>query len=578
MKDHFKSNLLLVTALIGIILTGSIFSAYAETQIVTLTTSSLAVQPSKSFVVKAIYNISDGDNTVNGIGVNFHYDTSVLLYNGYDNVLTAGLIGDPSIKEDVNNKDGDASTDKYVTFPWSDFMGNWPNQSLPVDLVHLKFIVKDNAPLNSTTKINTSEQSTDLNYEFAGTNLTINIDKSNNPPEISEISDISIGEGELSRTVSFAINNSDCDNLTQVVLSANTNLISNDSLVLSCVDDDLSCSKSCSLTITPESDKTGTSMITLTVSDGDLIDSETFNCKVGSVINRLTLNPSTTSVEPVEGDPDSFIFSVELFITGSNIFGVQTTCESSDIFEFQSVSIAGAFYEGREQFNPISMADGNKWTIATSLKNPAEPLEISEDRLYATLTYKTDMTTDTGYISCEALYSDNQANELEGSHSVIKSDISVDDHIHGGNGSVLGQLVFPDGTAVTNTLISLKLEDRKYSISTDTDGKFQFDNLKSGNFSVSLEGSQTIYINETAANVIDDTPIDLSTITTRLVGNTNDDCIIDVEDYNLILTNFTKKQGDEGYNSKADVKPNGVIDLLDLTTIGMMWKKTCRSH
>jgi len=578
MNDHFKFNHLLVAALIGIFLSGNILLAHAETQTVTLTTSSLSVEPSKSFVVKVSYNVSDGNNTLNGIGVNIHYDTSVLLYNGYDNVLTTGLIGDPSIKDDIDNKDGDDSTDKYVTFPWSDFMGNWPNQSLPVDLVHLQFIVNDDVPLSTTTTIYSTEQSSDLNYEFAGMNLSVNIDKSNNPPEISEIADVVINEDDISSIVSFTVSNPDCDTLTQVVSSANSNLISDDNLVISCVDDEVSCSKSCSLEITPESGKTGSSIITLNVSDGHSIDSKTFNCKVGTVTNQLTISPSTTTVEPVEGNPESYIFTIDLLVTGSNIFGVQTTCESSDIFTFQSASISDTFFEGREQFNPISMADGNKWTIATSMRNPAQPLEISDDRLYATLTYKAKMTTETGFITCEALYSDNNANELEGSHSVTKSDVYVDDHIHGGNGSILGQLVFPDGTAVTNTLISLKLEDHKYSIKTDDEGNFQFDNLKSGNFSVSIEGSQAIYINETTANVIDGTPIDLSTITTRLVGDTNDDCIVDVEDYNLILTNFTKKEGDEGFNSKADLKPNGVIDLLDLTSIGIMWDKTCHSH
>ena len=94
-----------------------------------------------------------------------HYDSSALEFVGFANVLTTDNISSDGPSDDVDNLDGDTSTDKFITANWASLFGSWPG-SLPADLLTATFNVADDDSLESTV-INFSEASNAAGYLFA---------------------------------------------------------------------------------------------------------------------------------------------------------------------------------------------------------------------------------------------------------------------------------------------------------------------------------------------------------------------------------------------------------------------------
>jgi len=77
---------------------------------------------------------------------------------------------------DIDNLDGDANTDAYVLAAWVEILGQWPNQTLPIDLMTFVFDIQDGA--SGTTAININATSNAAGFAFGGQNHTIDIDGS----------------------------------------------------------------------------------------------------------------------------------------------------------------------------------------------------------------------------------------------------------------------------------------------------------------------------------------------------------------------------------------------------------------
>ena len=109
------------------------------TQTVSGTASSLSVLAGHGFSVGVQYTTSDNDNTLTGLGLRIHYNSSLLTFNGLSNVLQAGFIQQSGPIDDTADYDHDPATDKYVLVSWADINGKWPNQALPVSLLTSEF-------------------------------------------------------------------------------------------------------------------------------------------------------------------------------------------------------------------------------------------------------------------------------------------------------------------------------------------------------------------------------------------------------------------------------------------------------
>jgi len=156
---------------------GGLSHALAAEQIVTLTPSTSDQAVGSSFTLTASYDVDDGDNTLTGIGVRFHFDSSKLQFTGYSNVFSTGLIGAQDPQNDTSDFDSDPNTDKFLLVAWSDpFAGNWPNQTLPLDVAQLGFTVDPGAPAGATpVNVTFSSYASGAGYTATGTGATVTI-------------------------------------------------------------------------------------------------------------------------------------------------------------------------------------------------------------------------------------------------------------------------------------------------------------------------------------------------------------------------------------------------------------------
>ncbi|ETR64978.1 MAG: hypothetical protein OMM_15018, partial [Candidatus Magnetoglobus multicellularis str. Araruama] len=120
-------------------------------QTVALSPSTTTLSNQSTFLLSANYSTSDNAKT-HGIGVRFHYNSSLVSLTNLENVFLTPTILNPTPTEDTNNFDNDLTTDQYVELSWTSLSSDWPNESQPVKLADLQFI----AISTGQTSINTS--------------------------------------------------------------------------------------------------------------------------------------------------------------------------------------------------------------------------------------------------------------------------------------------------------------------------------------------------------------------------------------------------------------------------------------
>ena len=116
--------------------------------------ANLKVAPGKSLSVPLFYNTSTNDNTLGGIGLRLHYDSSDIVFKDTTNLLSTNLFGNVTDNSDTENFDADTNTNRYIQFQYLDFAGNWPNQTLPLKLGDFNFTAQStfaNTQLNITS-------------------------------------------------------------------------------------------------------------------------------------------------------------------------------------------------------------------------------------------------------------------------------------------------------------------------------------------------------------------------------------------------------------------------------------------
>jgi len=154
-------------------------SVFASQQIVYLDPSLLTLDAGASFNLTVMYDVSDSDQTLSGIGISIHYDSSKLdfSYSDIKYIFENNLAGNPLIKdEDVDRSDEDESTDKVIVFVWADpFSNQWPSRSLPLRLLALQFTIKKKCTSNISTYINVTDTTLSAGYDFQSTNTSVNI-------------------------------------------------------------------------------------------------------------------------------------------------------------------------------------------------------------------------------------------------------------------------------------------------------------------------------------------------------------------------------------------------------------------
>ncbi len=274
-------------------------------------------------------------------------------------------------------------------------------------------------------------------------------------------------------------------------------------------------------------------------------------------VNNLDIIPNTIEVDPLQ-DPN---FKVDLEIENmQNIYGVEAHCSvNTDAAMFTDSSYASV---PNSQTVPPTLTQGS-WDGALTLTAPAEPIN-DETAVFATLDLTAMTTTAQATISCDALGSDQFGNAIE-----ISSDeavVQIDDGIHGGSGSISGQLALHFDEDVSGITVNLHHNGRTISTTTDADGNFSFDNLRDDDFTVSVNDDRVVRSCDNPT-ISGGNSVDLGEMHVH-VGDVNNDGAIDIADFTFVAGRFGSNEGDSDYRARADFNSDGTINIQDLAVLG----------
>ncbi|MBW2138469.1 MAG: hypothetical protein JRH06_13050, partial [Deltaproteobacteria bacterium] len=156
---------------------GASFALAQDNQIqsIELLPSSSDETAGSSFSLSVMYTVGNADNTLTGIGIRIHFDSSKLQFTGFSNPFSNDLTAADSIaQDDTQDYDNDVSTDKYVGIAWASLGGDWPNEALPLELVQVGFGVNSQAT-SGVTPVNVSFSSVAAGYTGDATNATVSV-------------------------------------------------------------------------------------------------------------------------------------------------------------------------------------------------------------------------------------------------------------------------------------------------------------------------------------------------------------------------------------------------------------------
>ncbi|MDA7826528.1 cohesin domain-containing protein [Porticoccaceae bacterium] len=110
------------------------------------------------------YNVNTDNSELSGFGFNLHYDSSVLTFGDFADVLAADNISSDGSFNDVTDMDQNPATDKFISAEWNSLSNSWPGE-LPVELLTLNFNVAEQVT-GEATPISFSGETNAAGFEF----------------------------------------------------------------------------------------------------------------------------------------------------------------------------------------------------------------------------------------------------------------------------------------------------------------------------------------------------------------------------------------------------------------------------
>jgi hypothetical protein len=266
-----------------------LFSIYPDSiekfQHVRLHSSTMTAELNKPITITANYSTSDIAKT-RGVGLRFHYDSSKLMFMGFQSVSLTPSVIDQTSLDDIANDDNDFSTDKYVTLNWSSPKMDWPENVMALKLADLNFTTQSFGPGN----INISFLELSNEYIGKAENVSIIVEQSaNTQPIISLIEDQSIDEdstGFISFTVTDA-ESAPCD-LTLSMKSSDQSILPDNNISCVCFENNYT------ITALPETNQNGIIVLSLIVSDHEGLTAST---SVQLTVNSVNDPPVIIGIE-----------------------------------------------------------------------------------------------------------------------------------------------------------------------------------------------------------------------------------------------------------------------------------------
>jgi hypothetical protein len=112
-------------------------SLVEETQYLSISDSVVSEDSTQASVVVS-YNALEDETT--GLGLRIHFDSDVLSFSTLSDVLAKDIVfANTEATIDDQDFDNNPLTDMFVDAGWASLYGDWPNESLPTDLLTLNF-------------------------------------------------------------------------------------------------------------------------------------------------------------------------------------------------------------------------------------------------------------------------------------------------------------------------------------------------------------------------------------------------------------------------------------------------------
>ncbi len=340
-------------------------------QKITITPSSLTASPDETVTFDVIYETANPeDESLSGLGLRLHYDSTALTFNSLDNRLQTSLqpFGGTQ-QDDTDDLDSDPVTDSFVLLSWADFTQNWPGAgSTPATLYSASFTAAPD--FSGPTPINFSASSTASGYALdAPPDLTVEL-QTNTPPVAT--ADTATTTAGTPVTIAVLANDTDPNNDTLSLGTFDT---------LSGNGGTIALSNGNQLLYTPAAGFTGTDTLNYTVSDG----TDTAAGAVTVTVNQaadINVTPTTGLTTTEAGGTATFTVA----LTTAPTADVTITVSSDDTLE-------GTVSPATLTFTPANFATAQTVTVtgaADDTIDGSQPYTInltatSDDTIYGAI-------------------------------------------------------------------------------------------------------------------------------------------------------------------------------------------------
>ncbi len=274
--------------------------------------------------------------------------------------------------------------------------------------------------------------------------------------------------------------------------------------------------------------------------------------------NEIVITPVIPVIDPYANQLSEFSIDV----SGTDIYGLDVSCNLSST----SLSVTQVSYDSLFNLqNTITLPliyDAISLTGTEILVAPELAFDGAGSFIIAGVI--ADFTTENIEVTCIAEMSDENGQLLQ--VTLTPATIRIDDGVHGGSGTVSGIIEIANMTDLSGVEVVLTIDGRQVKVLTGEDGRFEFDGLRDGNFTISLTSENYVQSCQ-AASVTEGDVIDLGTIE-LLAGDINVDGNIDIADFTFMAARYRSNQGEADYNDKADLNKDRTINIQDLAILG----------
>ena len=184
--------------------------------------------------------------------------------------------------------------------------------------------------------------------------FTVTVNAVNDAPTITNVANQTINEDGTTGSLAFTVNDLEtaAGSLTVTRSSSNTTLFPLTNVVLG------GSGPSRTVTATPVANSSGTTTITLTVSDGSLTATDTFTVTVNSVNDAPTITNVTNQTINEDGTTGSLAFTVNDLETAATALTVTRTSSNTTLFPLANVVLGGSGPSRTVTATPVANSGG----------------------------------------------------------------------------------------------------------------------------------------------------------------------------------------------------------------------------